>query len=121
MTRDLASYVTATQFPRSASAHAYQYIKVRVDKILQPWCDERERTARHAADEREEAKNRQRRKEVIQYGLSHAERETQLWDEWDRRDVAREVKDALRNEIDPESTRDDAVAIVDDILREWDE
>ncbi|MGH7592328.1 MAG: hypothetical protein ACRELE_00510, partial [Gemmatimonadales bacterium] len=121
VTRDLSSYVTSAQFPRSAWAQAYQFIQARVDKVLHPWRDGQERIAQQEADEREEATGRQRRKELIQWGLSYANRETQVWDERDRSDLAREVKDALVDEIGPDSTRDDAIALVDDILREWDE
>jgi hypothetical protein len=121
ITRDLTSYVTPARFPRSASAQAYQYVSARVNELLSPWREDRAREAEDAAAERENMRERQQRKELIQWGLSHADRETQLWDERDRRDVARDVKGALRDEIGPDSTRDVVIAIVDDIIREWDE
>ncbi len=121
VTRDLASYVTSARFPRSASAQAYQYVSARVEELLGPWREEQTREAEAAVAEREIIRERQQRKELIQWGLSHADRETQLWDERDRRDVAQDVKDALRDEIGPDSTRDDVIAIVDDIIGEWDE
>jgi DNA-binding transcriptional MerR regulator len=121
VTRDLASYVTPARFPRSASAQAYQYVSARVDDLLSPWREEQTREAEDAAAERESTRERQQRKELIQWGLSHADRETQLWDERDRHGVAREVKEALRDEIDSDSSRDEVIALVDEILREWDE
>jgi DNA-binding transcriptional MerR regulator len=121
VTRDLTSYVTPARFPRSAPVQAYQYVSARVDELLSPWREQQAREADDAAAERDSTRERQQRKELIQWGLSHADRETRLWDERDRRDVARDVKDALRDEVDPDSTRDDVIAIVDDIIREWDE
>ncbi|MGH7594141.1 MAG: hypothetical protein ACRELE_09880 [Gemmatimonadales bacterium] len=121
VTRDLTSYVTSSQFPRSASVQAYQYIQARVEKILQPWHDKQEQAAQQEADEHEQAAKRARRQELIQWGLSYADRETQLWDARDRSDLARDVKDALRDEIGSGSTRDDAMVLVDDIIGDWDE
>jgi hypothetical protein len=121
VTRDLVCYVTPLQFPASAWAQSFEYVKARVDRTLVPWREEQAREAEDAAAERENARQRQQQKELIQWGLSYGDRETQFWDERDRSEFAGELKAALRDEIGLDSTRVDVITVVDDILREWDE
>jgi excisionase family DNA binding protein len=119
VTRDLVGYVTAAQFPTSATFQAHEYIKDRVERILQPWRDEQEQEREVAAREVEQQRRRDQREDLRAIGRTHAQVETLSWDAGPRARAIRDVDRALREEVRSDWTRDDVIDLVDDVLDEW--
>lgn len=117
--RDLESYVTATQFPSSDWARSYEKINTRVERHLKPWREEQEQRREDAAHEAEKQRRRDQREDLRATGRTHAESETLSWDTRERERAMREVERSLRDSVRSDSTRDDVIALVDDVLGQW--
>ena len=115
VTRDLITYVNIEQFPASLSSwQAYQYITARVDQLLQPWRDQKDK-------EQEAHKRRRDYESLLSAGRSHATSKTSSWDRDDALRARREVERALRDEVGRDWTRQDIVDLVEEVLEEWEE
>jgi excisionase family DNA binding protein len=119
VTRDLVTYVTAGQFPASAWAQAYQYLKARVDHVLKPWYAEKAREQQRTERAEQEARDQRTCDSMIADGIAHAEREIAFWDGDAANEARRVIARELRDEVQPDWTPRDVAELVDEILDEW--
>ncbi len=114
VTRDLQTYVSATQFPPDLnSALGYQYVYARVEEILRPWREAEKR-------EGEERERESSKKRKISMAMWRAKSRTSDWEPRDTREALAEIEEALNEEVMGDPSDPDGDEIVDDILDEWD-
>lgn len=118
VTRDLATYVTAQQFP-PGSWQQTSYLSARVEKILKPWREMQAKEKHEAAQKREDEHRRLQCESLVRMGLSIADNKTVLWRSRDRADALQDVEEALKDEVEYEWTGNDVAELVDEILAEW--
>jgi DNA-binding transcriptional MerR regulator len=115
ITRDLAKYVSAEQFPPSLALwQAWEYLDARVEQLLKPW--RVQKAKEHAAAERRRAYDG-----LLSLGRSHANSRTSNWNPEDAIQARQEVERELKEEVGSDWTRQEVVDLVEEILEEWED
>ena len=106
---ELERFVNADRLPEWVSAwEAQRIVTGRVEEVLAPW--------------RNEVEAQRKIQELIDEGIRYARLETiSDWDYDDAEEARRDVEKALRAEVEPDWTRSQVRALVDEVLSEWDE
>ena len=119
VTRDLVSYVTAEQFPVSATWQAHQYVQARVERTLRPWREQQAKDQERAEHAQQAGRDRLTCASLIATGVAHAENQVVTWDDDAADEARRLIARDLRDEVKPDWTPRDVVELVDEILDEW--
>jgi excisionase family DNA binding protein len=113
--RDLVKSVNSDAYPPSMPYYvAYAQVDARVNEVLKPWRDAKER-------ERAKLEEQERVTALIRSGKFHAWTETRSWDRKPAERANREVERALRDDVEADWTQDEVNDLVDDVLDEWED
>lgn len=115
VTRELGSYVNREQFPPSLDSwQVNEYLSALVEKVIKPWRDQQ-------AAQRKAKEDRRRCDDLIWSGKMHARSQTSSWEWSDGERARREVERVLKEEVEPDWTRQDVIDLVDEVLEEWED
>jgi excisionase family DNA binding protein len=125
LTEELERYVTTDRFPASLPTdEARDFVRARVDSIVERAAAERREAFNRAEAERQRQKAREERqaqmKELVDQGVSHATQMTFRWDPEEREEAHGDVLKALQHSVEPDWSPDQVRQLVEEVLTEED-